>query len=49
MARSLDIGIMPWSPLGSGVLTGKYSNKSNKRNNPESKRLDVLKNMLSEE
>jgi aryl-alcohol dehydrogenase-like predicted oxidoreductase len=23
-AQSLDIGILPWSPLGRGVLTGKY-------------------------
>jgi aryl-alcohol dehydrogenase-like predicted oxidoreductase len=29
MANALDIGITAWSPLGSGVLTGKY-NKSNK-------------------
>jgi aryl-alcohol dehydrogenase-like predicted oxidoreductase len=25
MARELGIGVMPWSPLGSGVLTGKYT------------------------
>lgn len=24
MARALGLGIMPWSPLGGGVLTGKY-------------------------
>jgi aryl-alcohol dehydrogenase-like predicted oxidoreductase len=48
MARSLDIAILPWSPLGSGVLTGKYS-KSEKRDNPESRRLDALKDMLSKE
>ncbi len=48
MARSLDIAILPWSPLGSGVLTGKYS-KSEKRNNPEGRRLDALKDMLSKE
>jgi aryl-alcohol dehydrogenase-like predicted oxidoreductase len=48
MARSLDIGILPWSPLGSGVLTGKYS-KSGKRNNPDARRLDALKDMLSKE
>jgi aryl-alcohol dehydrogenase-like predicted oxidoreductase len=23
-ARDLDIGVLPWSPLGRGVLTGKY-------------------------
>jgi aryl-alcohol dehydrogenase-like predicted oxidoreductase len=25
MARSLDIGVTSWSPLGGGVLTGKYN------------------------
>lgn len=25
MCRTLGIGVMPWSPLGSGVLSGKYS------------------------
>jgi aryl-alcohol dehydrogenase-like predicted oxidoreductase len=25
MARSLDIGVTAWSPLGGGVLTGKYN------------------------
>jgi aryl-alcohol dehydrogenase-like predicted oxidoreductase len=29
MARSLDIGVTAWSPLGMGVLAGKY-NKDNK-------------------
>jgi aryl-alcohol dehydrogenase-like predicted oxidoreductase len=25
MAQALDIGVLPWSPLGGGVLTGKYN------------------------
>ncbi|MFG1792349.1 aldo/keto reductase [Nocardia sp. NPDC049149] len=25
MARELGLGVIPWSPLGGGVLTGKYS------------------------
>jgi aryl-alcohol dehydrogenase-like predicted oxidoreductase len=25
MAREMSLGVLPWSPLGSGVLTGKYS------------------------
>ncbi|MFI6869101.1 aldo/keto reductase [Nocardia sp. NPDC050406] len=25
MARELGLGVIPWSPLGSGVLSGKYS------------------------
>ena len=28
MARALDLGITAWSPLASGLLTGKYSKKS---------------------
>ncbi len=34
MASALDIGVTAWSPLGSGVLTGKY----NKNNNKEEQR-----------
>jgi aryl-alcohol dehydrogenase-like predicted oxidoreductase len=25
MARELGLGVVPWSPLASGVLTGKYT------------------------
>ncbi|GAA4922282.1 aryl-alcohol dehydrogenase-like predicted oxidoreductase [Nonomuraea thailandensis] len=25
MGRELGLGVIPWSPLGSGVLTGKYT------------------------
>jgi len=25
MARDLGLGVLPWSPLGGGILTGKYS------------------------
>jgi aryl-alcohol dehydrogenase-like predicted oxidoreductase len=28
MARALDIGVLAWSPLASGILTGKYNAKS---------------------
>jgi aryl-alcohol dehydrogenase-like predicted oxidoreductase len=24
MAKALNLGVLAWSPLGSGVLTGKY-------------------------
>ncbi|MGB7955573.1 MAG: aldo/keto reductase, partial [Candidatus Nitrosopolaris sp.] len=34
MARALDIGVTVWSPLGRGVLSGKY----NKQNSEEQKR-----------
>ncbi|MFG2071306.1 aldo/keto reductase [Nonomuraea maritima] len=27
-ARALGLGVMPWSPLASGVLTGKYTRRS---------------------
>jgi aryl-alcohol dehydrogenase-like predicted oxidoreductase len=36
MARSLNIGVTAWSPLGGGVLAGKYSEDNNK----EPKRFD---------
>jgi aryl-alcohol dehydrogenase-like predicted oxidoreductase len=37
MAKTLDIGVTPWSPLGGGVLTGKYNreNSDPKRYGPE--------------
>ena len=28
MARALDLAVCPWSPLGGGVLTGKYSGQA---------------------
>ena len=37
MARALDIGITAWSPLGGGVLSGKY----NKQNSNEQKRFKL--------
>jgi aryl-alcohol dehydrogenase-like predicted oxidoreductase len=30
MAQALDLGITAWSPLGSGLLTGKYTRESDK-------------------
>jgi aryl-alcohol dehydrogenase-like predicted oxidoreductase len=35
MARSLDIGVTAWAPLGGGILTGKYDEQ-----NDETKRYD---------
>lgn len=40
MARALDIGVTAWSPLGGGVLSGKY-NHDKKQNKKEPKRLQV--------
>ncbi|MDJ0567996.1 MAG: aldo/keto reductase [Pleurocapsa sp. MO_192.B19] len=37
MAHTLDIGITAWSPLASGLLTGKYTNSNG---DGESRRLD---------
>jgi aryl-alcohol dehydrogenase-like predicted oxidoreductase len=39
MADALGLTVTPWSPLASGLLTGKYS-KSSKKNSKEEKRLD---------
>jgi aryl-alcohol dehydrogenase-like predicted oxidoreductase len=33
MARALDLGVTVWSPLGSGVLTGKYNNQGGATSN----------------
>ena len=42
MAHALDIGVTAWSPLGGGVLSGKYSNaKIQNKNKEEPKRLQV--------
>lgn len=43
MAHALDIGVTAWSPLGSGVLTGKYNKQavSNDDKGKQQNRLDV--------
>jgi aryl-alcohol dehydrogenase-like predicted oxidoreductase len=44
MATELGLGVVPWSPLGSGVLTGKYTRADLAHNgggNPEGTRKDV--------
>jgi len=37
MAKAFDIGVTPWSPLGGGVLTGKYNRENSdlKRYTPD--------------
>src|SRR5919202_565511 len=37
MAGALDIGITSWSPLGGGVLTGKYNKNSRREQQQQSK------------
>ena len=34
-ARALGIGVMPWSPLASGLLSGKYATGATKPGDPE--------------
>lgn len=45
MGRELGLGVVPWSPLGQGVLTGKYSRDDLKQvaatTSPSSSRRDV--------
>src|SRR6202521_1630341 len=40
-AQELGIGICPWSPLGNGLLAGKY--KREEQSGPPQGRLDILK------
>jgi aryl-alcohol dehydrogenase-like predicted oxidoreductase len=49
MAHALDIGVTAWSPLGAGVLSGKY-NKQAVSNDDKGKlqnRLDVVGNPMT--
>jgi aryl-alcohol dehydrogenase-like predicted oxidoreductase len=49
MARALDIGVTAWSPLGSGVLTGKYDKRDQQKKKSEPNRLSAIKDMLGED
>ena len=40
-ARALDLGVTYWSPLGSGVLTGKYNQSGSTRSRAEPTRREV--------
>jgi aryl-alcohol dehydrogenase-like predicted oxidoreductase len=40
-AQELGIGVCPWSPLGNGLLAGKY--KREEQSGPSQGRLDILK------
>jgi aryl-alcohol dehydrogenase-like predicted oxidoreductase len=46
MARALDIGVLAWSPLGGGVLTGKY--ERDRQNSASKQRLFEGSASLSE-
>ena len=39
MAKELDMTVTAWSPLGGGVLTGKYNRSSSEKDKPSSGRL----------
>jgi aryl-alcohol dehydrogenase-like predicted oxidoreductase len=41
MARAFDLGVTAWSPLGSGVLTGKYNQRGATSSRAERTRRDV--------
>ena len=49
MAHALDIGVTAWSPLGSGVLTGKYNKQavSNDDKGKQQNRLDIVGNPMT--
>jgi aryl-alcohol dehydrogenase-like predicted oxidoreductase len=49
MARAFDIGVTAWSPLGSGVLTGKYNKENQQKRKSEPNRLAAMKDMASED
>lgn len=40
MAKAFDLAVTPWSPLGQGVLTGKYN--QNQTNSEEQRRLEQI-------
>jgi aryl-alcohol dehydrogenase-like predicted oxidoreductase len=35
MANNLDLGVTSWSPLGGGVLTGKYNRNGSSKTHPQ--------------
>jgi aryl-alcohol dehydrogenase-like predicted oxidoreductase len=47
MARVLGLGVIPWSPLGSGVLTGKYTSKDLEAGPGEAKAKGTRKNVAA--
>jgi aryl-alcohol dehydrogenase-like predicted oxidoreductase len=49
MARAFDIGVTALSPLGSGVLTGKYNKENQQKRKSEPNRLAAMKDMAGED
>ena len=41
-ARELGIGVMPWSPLANGILSGKYASGAKQADEPDGGRRTVL-------
>src|SRR5215467_2937288 len=46
MAKALDLGLVAWSPLAGGVLTGKYNNSQSARDGRYS--TDMMRSFLPE-
>lgn len=42
-AKALGLGVMPWSPLASGLLSGKYATKAQASSDPAGGRGDIMK------
>lgn len=49
MAQELNIGVLPWSPLGSGILTGKYSHENLKVNGRQIEAFKPVKSTLRQD
>jgi aryl-alcohol dehydrogenase-like predicted oxidoreductase len=47
MARELDLGVTAWSPLASGLLTGKYSEKAVEGGDPKRLEHPMMEGMVS--
>jgi len=41
-AREMGIGVMPWSPLANGILSGKYASNAAKADEPDGGRREVM-------
>jgi len=48
MAHALDLAVTPWSPLGRGILTGKYFKKDDKIEAVDSERAKVMDRLLTD-
>lgn len=49
MAEALNVGVTAWSPLSSGVLTGKYHGSSDQKGEPGRMSGEMMKNFMPEQ